>query len=147
MIREVASDARRAPDGRQNRLRGRRRQLSNSHCPGPSSTLPWLLIPIWGWTHAQLFTFPIGDVGRRAALADDEVYQLGADSVRRDDVPRGKVSEHVWRSDVFPGTIRRYWVYVPAQYDGREPAAVMVFQDGHAYVAEEGQFRVPGGVG
>jgi enterochelin esterase family protein len=30
---------------------------------------------------------------------------------------------------------------VPAQYDGSKPAAVMVFQDGAAYVAEDGQFR------
>jgi enterochelin esterase family protein len=44
-------------------------------------------------------------------------------------------------SRVFPGTIRRYWVYVPAQYDAAAPAAVMVFQDGHAYVDPKGQFR------
>ncbi|MCA9210057.1 MAG: esterase family protein, partial [Planctomycetales bacterium] len=28
-------------------------------------------------------------------------------------------------------------------YDGSQPAAVMVFQDGHAYVKEDGEFRVP----
>ncbi|MCA9248461.1 MAG: esterase family protein [Planctomycetales bacterium] len=77
------------------------------------------------------------------ATAGDEIYQLGPDSQRRDDVPRGKVTEHEWRSQVFPETIRRYWVYVPAQYDAAKPAAVMVFQDGHAYVGEEGQFRAP----
>jgi enterochelin esterase-like enzyme len=32
-------------------------------------------------------------------------------------------------------------VYVPAQYDGENPAAVMVFQDGHTYVNEKGDFR------
>lgn len=63
--------------------------------------------------------------------------------MRHENVPRGEVTEHVWKSEVFPGTIRRYWVYVPAQYDAAAPAAVMVFQDGHAYVNEEGQFRVP----
>ncbi|MCB9885114.1 MAG: esterase family protein [Planctomycetes bacterium] len=62
---------------------------------------------------------------------------------RHDGVPRGTVTEGVWRSEVFAGTIRQYWVYVPAQYDGVAPAAVMVFQDGHAYVAENGDFRVP----
>ena len=75
--------------------------------------------------------------------AGDEVYQLGEDSKRQEGVPRGEVTEHSHRSEVFPGTIRRYWVYVPAQYDGSSAAAVMVFQDGHAYVSEEGQFRVP----
>ncbi|HXX93134.1 MAG TPA: alpha/beta hydrolase-fold protein, partial [Planctomycetota bacterium] len=50
----------------------------------------------------------------------------------------------VWKSTrVYPGTIRECWTYVPAQYDGKTPAAVMVFQDGHAYVGEKGSFRAP----
>lgn len=77
------------------------------------------------------------------ALAAEKPYQLGNDSLRHEGVPQGEVVEHVWKSSVFPDTIRRYWTYVPAQYDASEPAAVMVFQDGHAYVAEQGQFRVP----
>ncbi|HTN74531.1 MAG TPA: alpha/beta hydrolase-fold protein, partial [Pirellulaceae bacterium] len=36
-----------------------------------------------------------------------------------------------------------YYVYVPAQYKAGEPAALMVFQDGHTYVKEDGDFRVP----
>ena len=71
-------------------------------------------------------------------------YPHGPDSFRQEGVPRGKVSEHVWRdSKAFPGTVRRYYVYVPAQYDSAKPAALMVFQDGHAYVSEDGDFRVP----
>ncbi len=60
-------------------------------------------------------------------------------------MPQGQVTKHVWKSKVYPGTIREYYVYVPAQYDpkGTEKAAVMVFQDGHAYVDEKGQVRVP----
>jgi enterochelin esterase family protein len=34
-------------------------------------------------------------------------------------------------------------VYVPAQYDGKSPACVMVFQDGGSYVNPTGQFRTP----
>lgn len=75
------------------------------------------------------------------SMAGDEVYKLGPDSFRQEGVPQGKVTEHVWKSEIFPGTIRRYWTYVPAQYDGITPAAVMVFQDGHTYVDPEGQFR------
>jgi len=67
----------------------------------------------------------------------------GPDSQRKADVPRGTVTEHVWQSKIFPDTIRRYCVYVPAQYVAAQPAAVMVFQDGHAYVNETGDFRVP----
>lgn len=71
-------------------------------------------------------------------------YPYGPDSMRQDDVPQGKVTEYVWKdSKVFPGTIRRYYIYVPAQYDGSAPAALMVFQDGHAYIKEDGDFRVP----
>ena len=47
------------------------------------------------------------------------------------------------KSQVFKGTLRQYYIYVPAQYDGKSPAAVMIFQDGHTYVEEKGQFRTP----
>lgn len=78
-----------------------------------------------------------------SARADDSAYKLGADSQRRDGVPQGKVTKHVHQSEVFAGTTRDYYVYVPAQYDATQPAPVMVFQDGHAYVNETGEFRVP----
>jgi enterochelin esterase family protein len=74
---------------------------------------------------------------------EEKKYELGPDSKRVEGVPQGKVTEGVWKSTVFPGTIRQYWVYVPAQYDGKTPAAVMIFQDGHAYVADKGEHRVP----
>src|SRR5437868_6908776 len=73
--------------------------------------------------------------------ADD--YKLGPDSLVQPGVPRGKVTKHSWKSTVFEGTERDYWVYVPAQYHPKEPACVMVFQDGGAYVNEKGEFRVP----
>ncbi len=70
-------------------------------------------------------------------------FTLGPDSQRQPGVPQGTVTQHPWRSEIFPGTLRDYWVYVPAQYTGDKPACVMVFQDGGGYVSEEGQFRVP----
>lgn len=73
--------------------------------------------------------------------ADD--YKLGPDSQEQPDVPHGKVSKHSWTSKIFPGTVRDYWVYVPAQYDAKKPACVMVFQDGGSYVNAKGQFRIP----
>jgi enterochelin esterase-like enzyme len=80
----------------------------------------------------------------QTAAAEDEPYQLGADSMPRPEVPQGTVTDHVWdSSEIFAGTQRRYSVYVPAQYDGSQPAALMVFQDGHTYVDLQGQFRVP----
>ena len=73
----------------------------------------------------------------------DDVYQLGPDSQRQDGVPQGTVTKHEWTSTLFEGTKREYFVYVPKQYDGTQPACLMVFQDGHAYVDENGQMRVP----
>jgi enterochelin esterase family protein len=76
-------------------------------------------------------------------LAQAEPYKHPQESERQEGVPQGKVTHYVWKSQVFAGTIREYWTYVPAQYDETKPAAVMVFQDGHAYVGEKGWFRVP----
>ena len=77
-----------------------------------------------------------------ARLPSAEMYQLGPDSQRQEGVPVGKVTKHQWtESNVFPGTERDYWVYVPQQYDPAKPACVMVFQDGGNYVNEKGQFR------
>ncbi len=76
-----------------------------------------------------------------ARSADD--YTLGRDSMPQQGVPHGKVTKHTWTSKIFPGTVRDYWIYVPAQYDAGTPAAVMVFQDGGGYVSTNGQYRVP----
>ena len=75
-------------------------------------------------------------------VAADEKYPLGPDSQPRD-VPHGKVTRHTWTSTIFPGTIRDYWVYVPAQYQADKPACVMVFQDGGGNVNENGRMRLP----
>jgi enterochelin esterase-like enzyme len=77
-----------------------------------------------------------------ASAADD--YALGPDSLPQPGVPKGTVTGPTkLRSQVYAGTVRDYWIYVPAQYRDAEPACVMVFQDGASFVAEEGQFRVP----
>jgi enterochelin esterase family protein len=76
-----------------------------------------------------------------ARPADD--YKHGPDSQEQPDVPKGKVTKHSWTSTIFPGTVRDYWVYVPAQYDPKRPACVMVFQDGGWYVDPAREFRVP----
>lgn len=73
--------------------------------------------------------------------ADDSKYVLRGDSLVQANVPQGKITEHEWKSKVFAGTLRHYSIYVPAQYDAAKPTAVMVFQDGHAYVDPAGQFR------
>ncbi len=78
-----------------------------------------------------------------ARAADD--YSLTRESTERGPgVPKGRVESFEFtESRIFPDTYRAGWVYIPAQYDGSEPAALMVFQDGHAYVRENGDMRVP----
>jgi enterochelin esterase family protein len=69
-------------------------------------------------------------------------YRQGADSFSQARVPHGTVTTHeLLESKIFPGTKRRYYVYVPKQYDPNKPAALMVFQDGHAYVNPDGEYR------
>lgn len=50
-------------------------------------------------------------------------------------VPQGKLSEKlVLTSKIYEGMVSEYWVYVPAQYDPRTAAALMVWQDGQSYI-------------
>tara|TARA_R110002049_G_scaffold50370_3_gene143072 strand:+ start:111657 stop:112586 length:930 start_codon:yes stop_codon:yes gene_type:complete len=73
-----------------------------------------------------------------------EDYVLSADSLRQDGVPEGKLIERRFTdSKIYPGTERKYWIYVPAQYDRDRAACVMVFQDGGGYVKPNGHSRVP----
>jgi enterochelin esterase-like enzyme len=88
------------------------------------------------FTFTALFLL-LGVAGLRAA--DD--YKLGPDSEEQKDVPKGKVTKYSWTSTIFPGTVRDWWIYVPAQYDGKTPACLMVFQDGGGYLG--GSFRAP----
>lgn len=69
-----------------------------------------------------------------------ESYPTPPEAKRVEGVPQGKVTKFVHESKVFEGTKRDISVYVPAQADGKLPAAVMVFQDGHTYLKEGGDF-------
>ena len=74
----------------------------------------------------------------------DRQYPLGPDSQLHEGVPKGTITNHeLLSSKTYPGTVRRYYVYVPKQYTPEKPAALMVFQDGHAYVNRNGQYRAP----
>ena len=54
-------------------------------------------------------------------------------------VPSGKLSEKITHvSKIYDGMKSEYWIYVPAQYDSKTPAAVMIFQDGGWYTDRNG---------
>lgn len=66
------------------------------------------------------------------------------DAVPRDDVPRGTIERMPpWESTIFPGTVRDWSIYIPAQYREEEPAALMVFQDGLRMSDPQGRWRIP----
>jgi enterochelin esterase-like enzyme len=51
----------------------------------------------------------------------------------------GTLSEKlVHTSKIYDGMKSEYWIYVPAQYDPKIPAALMVFQDGAGYIDRDG---------
>jgi len=54
-------------------------------------------------------------------------------------VPSGKLSDKIIHtSKIYDGMKSEYWIYVPAQYDPKIPAALMVFQDGGGYIDRDG---------
>ena len=66
------------------------------------------------------------------------------DAVVKEGVPQGKVEEmSPWESKVFEGTTRKWAIYVPAQYQKEQPAALMIFQDGEGMRNIKGRWRVP----
>jgi enterochelin esterase family protein len=71
-------------------------------------------------------------------------YSLGPDSLPQQGVPKGKVEgPFLFKSRIIENTVRRYWVYVPAQYNPGKAANVLVFQDGQRAVNPKGMLRVP----
>ncbi|WP_203704648.1 alpha/beta hydrolase [Asanoa iriomotensis] len=72
----------------------------------------------------------------------DVRYAHGPDSRRRVGVPVGETVEFGWDDSwVYPGTSRKFWVHVPAQYDRAQPAALVVFLDGQWYLDPDGEVR------
>ena len=63
-------------------------------------------------------------------------YVPGPDSQPQAGVPKGELLKFTFdKSKIFPGTVRDYWIYVPAQYKPEKPACVFVVQDGLRYEA------------
>jgi len=71
-------------------------------------------------------------------------YPLGPDSLPHDGVPKGKLEgPFLFRSKALANTVRKYWIFVPAQYDAAKPACVLVFQDGQRAINPNGVLSVP----
>ena len=98
-----------------------------------------------GWAAAEsVFCQPTNASarGRQERNLNDAYYKLGPDSKPMASVPKARfVGPNILPSKVFPGEQHTYYVYVPAQYDPAKPAAVMVFNDGQAMMAEPGDVQ------
>ncbi len=69
-------------------------------------------------------------------------YPVPPEAVAQPGVEAGKVEHFQWTSSgVYAGTKRNVWVYLPAGYKADGSAALMVFQDGHAYLNPTGDFK------
>lgn len=91
----------------------------------------------------QAFSLAVCSTAALAAPTDD-VYRLGPDSEKHEGVPEGKIVGPLpLASKVYPDTTRNYWIYVPAQYDAKKPAALMIFQDGHYFLNPTKDYRIP----
>lgn len=74
----------------------------------------------------------------------DVQYRLGPDSLAQEGVPKGELrGPFTLPSNAYPGTQHTYWVYVPAQYDPKKSSSLMIFNDGQAFIAPEGDARAP----
>ena len=85
---------------------------------------------------------------QRPAMAEtlntDSLYQLAPDAMPQPGVPKGEIKgPFTLPSEAYPGTQHTYWVYVPAQYDRAVPASLMIYNDGQAFMAPEGDVRAP----
>ena len=83
-----------------------------------------LLFPLLAW-------LPVAWLSAASANAMQDEYPVPPEGAVKDSVPQGKIEgPFEFRSSIFAGTVREYWVYVPAQYDPAKPPCLMIVQDG-----------------
>ncbi len=69
--------------------------------------------------------------GMKVGGALTEFYRPHPDMSYKPGVPKGQVIKMPdWKSQIFPGTTREWWIYIPAGLKADEEACTMVFQDG-----------------
>ena len=71
-------------------------------------------------------------------------YPPTADSIPQPGVAKGKlIGPLEFRAKAIPGTVRRYWIYVPVKYDAKNPPNLLVFQDGQRAINPQGPLNIP----
>ena len=59
-----------------------------------------------------------------SSFSQQNRYVLGEDSKRQEGLPKGVATKHVWKSSLLNGTIRADYLYIPAQYNPKNSAAL-----------------------
>lgn len=94
------------------------------------------------WVLLAVALLSIAQVAYAEAPIDD--YPLTEDSIAQTNVKPGKLrGPFELRSDIFPNTVRRYWIYVPANYNSKKPPNLLVFQDGQRAISAQGSLHIP----
>ncbi|WP_437204838.1 alpha/beta hydrolase-fold protein [Planctomicrobium sp. SH664] len=133
----------RAPQARQVSVAGDRGYLV------PMTRLPGTDLWVWAEKFAENtgihYRYDVDGrrfVGGRAPRMGFENYPLGPDGLEQPGVPKGQILEMgVFSSQKhFPGTERKWWIYIPAQYNpaAKKQASLMVVNDGGGFYKGEG---------
>ena len=96
------------------------------------------------WAAALLLAAALAGTAAAQETRQPGDYPLTPDSLVQPGVAQGRLEgPFEFHAAAFPGTVRRYWVYVPAGYDPAEPPNLLVFQDGQRATNPGGALRVP----
>src|SRR5690606_18804360 len=90
----------------------------------------------------KLLFFLLAAVVCQSAIAQSvESIPLPSEAEKQEGVPTGKLEGPFnLSSNIFPGTKRQYWIYVPQQYDPAVAACSMIVQDG---IGRAQEWRLP----
>ncbi len=102
----------------------------NGGKPNPGAT-----IDLWTCNandqHLQWFIKPLAGTGVAAAPAAGDAKAYEPPEIKPEDILPGTTKQFTFtQSEIFPGTVREVTVFIPAQYDGQQPACVYVKTDG-----------------
>ena len=115
----------------------------------PKALLLSLLVSMAAWAAAAAAQAPAASPAPSPSVSPspdmNQYYQVGADALPREGVPKGELKGPLLLADckAYPGTQHTYWVHVPGQYDPNTPASLMIFQDGQAFIDMNGSVRAP----
>ena len=112
-----------------------------------ATTIPTHTIPNTNLYYATAHNVPTAQLHSFHYLVDGKPFggrldlpAFGPLSYLQPGVPSGTLSPKLTHtSKLYDGMKSDYWIYVPAQYDPKTPAALMVFQDGSGYIDRTGQ--------